>query len=653
MTTQSLTNNAAAARLTEFLNIFFSAPNDVSKYPQVVLALREKVTPDDDLIVLPRFHETTDEAYVYIVARRTVSARQAQDLIEAFAGPSYALAGDRLPYDLDLADPIENAIAEFAQDASVTTFRISSSSNTAMRQALRSALETMRDVTKKAPTRGWIPNKPLGRLITDFSAALAAGGSGTSEAILQQIINRGGINATNLAHLRIKRLHRLGLSRDLLAMSDLPHVLVQDPPRPVKEAVLDAAYAIAVADPLNKNDIETAIKQLSDITVRLPVHESTSHYDTAAVSVLLTAAIGRKDTARLANLLSEVEAQARSAALPEALLTAARSLISHEVPAPVASPVISQKLTTWLDLFITDSARTVAKIRENEEWREWAPLSDFDGMLSEHLVKLDDTEWADAWSRIGIIVEALDFQSSVPRTSREFINYALTSNKFSNGDLLTLSALTDAFLRTGPSQATYHALLQELLDTTPQWVSTERAEVVLDFADMLVRMPCPDESSRLNLGHGLLVPLHRHRTRLDAATFSFAEQLSKELDLHLAWTSQEPEEPAEQKDFARRTVLLYSLDKSVLQRVSAELHRQFPTLRIHVSHDRDGSPTLKQKARASDVVALAVRCAKHAATGFIREYAKDKDAVFCANGSGSASLLSAAVRGLTGGHRSH
>ena len=92
-------------------------------------------------------------------------------------------------------------------------------------------------------------------------------------------------------------------------------------------------------------------------------------------------------------------------------------------------------------------------------------------------------------------------------------------------------------------------------------------------------------------------------------------------------------------------VLLYSLDKAVLDRTSAELQRLAPKLKIAISHDKVGTDSLKKKSRNADVVVLATRCAKHAATGFITENAGSAVVAY-ADGSGSASLLRAATNGL-------
>jgi hypothetical protein len=555
-----------AKRLTNFLNVFLANPNDIAKYPAAVNTLREQTRADDDLIVLPRAHMSDDVAYVYVIARRSISSRQAQELIAAFAGESYARTGDGVPYELNLADPLDGAIAEFLENETATVFRISSANNNEKRVKLRTALEKMRDVSRKAPTRSWALDRPLGRLIADFDAALAVGGGTTADAIYQQIVNRGGIDATNLAHLRIKHLDRLGLSSELLGMPGLPYVLAQNPPRPVKEAVLNAAYTTSLATPLEDGDVDAAVTALSNIRIPLPVHEGAAHYSAEAVAVLLTAAIGRGDTEHLAVLLTDLpDGESTAVALPEGLLTQARALapsrhVQPESPQPSSIPVEPPTISSWIGLFEAASATDREKVRKSRQWCDWESLSDVDSQLSDYLDRLNDDEWSRVWMCVGIVLEAVDYNSHIPRTAHAFINYALLADRFAPGDLLTLVALVDAFLRAHPPQSVYHALLQELLDTVSRWSSVEQVDIALDLVDLLIRMPCPDENARLTLTLCILDPIHRHQSRLASSRHAFAQQLSEELDLGLIWEVPERSEDKMQ-DLSGRTVLLYSLDR--------------------------------------------------------------------------------------------
>ena len=209
-------------------------------------------------------------------------------------------------------------------------------------------------------------------------------------------------------------------------------------------------------------------------------------------------------------------------------------------------------------------------------------------------------------------------------------------------------ALTEIVLRAAPNQRDYAALLDDLRADSDRWVGPERATVALDLADLLVRTASPDREARLRLAVALLGPLHAHASRLDPDQATFARQLSQELETELDWPrALAVAEPADvQADFARQTVLLYSLDEGALARTADVLRRIVPDATVHLSHDHVGSPQLRQRSRNADLIVLATRCATHAATGFIRANARNDTVVTEADGSGSASLLRATIAGL-------
>ena len=151
----------------------------------------------------------------------------------------------------------------------------------------------MQHTVATRPARLWHVVRPLGRLLAEFEACLAAGGEETSPLALDQIAAQGGITAANLAYLRIKRLDRLGRSEELLSMDGLSNVLRQDPPFPVKEAVLNAIYPIALDEPLRRGDVAGAYEALRDADrpLPLPVHDDIANYGAEASATLITAAI--------------------------------------------------------------------------------------------------------------------------------------------------------------------------------------------------------------------------------------------------------------------------------------------------------------------------------------------------------------------------
>jgi len=126
-----------------------------------------------------------------------------------------------------------------------------------------------------------------------------------------------------------------------------------------------------------------------------------------------------------------------------------------------------------------------------------------------------------------------------------------------------------------------------------------------------------------------------------------AHRIDQELDLGLVWDQTEETHSPSQR--IAGNLLLYSLDEAILGRVYSALTELAPGLNIRSSHDRVGNPQLKDWSRRADYIVLAIRCAKHAATGFIRKHANERAVVVEANGGGSASLLRAAMDAIKSG----
>ena len=234
-----------------------------------------------------------------------------------------------------------------------------------------------------------------------------------------------------------------------------------------------------------------------------------------------------------------------------------------------------------------------------------------------------------------------------PDTAMELIGAALTFDRLSRGDLLSLYALTEIVFRSSPGRSRYVELLDGLRSSATQWASVQTSDIVLDFADRLVVAACPDENTRAETATALLEPLHRNQRRLPPEEVALAGRLCTELGVVLEWLTPSPED--DEFDLAgvpRLSVLLYSLDEAVLARVADQLGKRAAAVKVATSHDKVGTESLRHKARGSNVVVLATRCATHAATGFITENSSRTARITYADGSGSASAL---ARG-GGGH---
>ncbi|MCC8244083.1 DUF2325 domain-containing protein [Saccharothrix luteola] len=641
-----------------FLQAFFGPGNDADAYPETTESFKRFARLDDGTpIVLPRFVASSQEATMYVIADNRVLAPHVSDLINAFAGPTYCKTAELVPVTLDPADPVEAAIIEHYGPA-VDTYVLTAGTNPQHRRNLRNALQRMQSTVSRRPRRHWQLDKPLGRLLGEFDAALAAGGEATSAQIFSQISAKGGLTASNLAHLRIKRLDRLGLSGELLALPELSGVLLQDPPVRVREAVLNAVYQTVLAEPLARGDVTAAWENLRDLepALPLPVHDPVSLHGGQAAAVLLVAAIGRDDHDMLVTALAS-RGSWSDEELPGVLWRHIERLVgvavspatSEQGPGVVHTATDDHQLTGWVD-FITAAVQRdprVPKVISDGSWGSWPPLAQEDARVRDLLVTLRDHEWLEVWQVVSVFIEAVGDDGVAPAISTELIGAALTLDRLSRSDLLSLYALTEIFLRSAPSRSRYADLLDGLRASASQWAGVQTSDVVLDFADRLVVAACPDESARTDTAIALLEPLHRGQRRLAREDALLAKQLCDELAVPLEWLDA-PEDDAEftLADVPPLSVLLYSLDEAVLARSADQLHKQSANIKVVTSHDKVGTDSLKQKARNADVIVLATRCAKHAATGFITENSGRNVRTVYADGSGSASLLRAAVQGI-------
>ena len=79
-----------------------------------------------------------------------------------------------------------------------------------------------------------------------------------------------------------------------------------------------------------------------------------------------------------------------------------------------------------------------------------------------------------------------------------------------------------------------------------------------------------------------------------------------------------------------KTLSIYSLTESATEAQTAKaLSELVPDLKISISNDKVGSPSLKSLARNSDIFVISTSSAKHAATTFIQNNRpKDKITLF-------------------------
>jgi hypothetical protein len=621
--------------------------------PQVDIVWAREAT--EVPIVLPRRRESDGGVTVYVIARDRARAVVIADLITAFVGPTYS-SFDGLPAQLDPADSVDRAVLEFVGDG--LTFKVASPRMT--EGAAWKALLLLQDTVRQRPVRTWHVRKPVGRLLGEFEAALAAGDNFASGELLEQITAAGGLSPANLTNLKIKRLARLGRDAELLRLPGLADVVLTHPPTPIKDAILAAIYSTTIAAALETGDLKLAAQTLQDAsTFVLPLlGDGTAGLlglsGEALAVVGLTANI-RDDKHLLAAVMLDPHRRMQLAHV-STLLADALGAVATANAAPFSSGALESPVEaelaapgSWLELVrvLSTGNTDVASVLASHNWEEWNPPDVEDEAIADILTDLGNEAADRAWLLAGPLVDADGYRRPAARTARQLIEIALLNDRFSPGDLAGIVALVEIFLRSGPNAGAYAALLDDLEGESNRWAGPDRATVVLDLVDLLVRAACPDQDARLRLALALLRPLRGQYARLEPEQARFARQLSAELQVGLEWparddTSQESSLP----QFPAVKVLLYSLDERVLERTKSILNEMAPNADIRLSHDKVGSVSLKQYAHGAEVIVMATRCAKHAATGFIRQHAPGTSVIAEADGSGSASLLRAVVAAI-------
>lgn len=658
-------------RIQTFLRAFFGTGNDAWPDMSLDYPHKERTEPfvkvllngGDAPIVLPRWDADSQQFAMYAIARDQTDVTKTAELIEAFAGPTYIYCdmerGGLRPARLNPDDPVERAILDFAGER--VTFRLTTAQPARYRQSLTDALLLMQKTYTHRPPRLWRVVKPIGRLIAEFDAALAAGGEAASKDLLEQLAAAGGLTATNLAHLRLKRLDRLGVSNKVLAFPSLPDIVHQDPPAAVKASILNAVYTVALEEPLATRDLDAAKEGLIAHGRVVPALLSGDPrpYGPQAMTVVLLAAVILGDVTVARRALAAVEELEQTPQISALVLSEAESLAAKPVPdaedeaSSQASPAADTGMPTesWPELFaaLAEGSPAGKQALEDEAWSLWPSPAQNDDVLAEFLDGLSDGAAGELWRAVGSFLDAVGYDEPAPKSAHAFIRNAVAFSRYGPGDLAVLQALMDIALRASPATDTYGEILKDVSAECSRWIAPERASAALDFVDRLFLAACPDTDARERLSVDLLAPLSVHRHRLAAADLTFAQRLTHELGLEgLDWAV--PAEEGVQDDplasMPSSTLLLYSLDEAVLTRCQEELQKIAPAVKVTTAYDHVGTPQLREKARRAEVVVLATRCAKHAATGFITRHAGNDVPIEYANGSGSASLLRAAERGL-------
>ncbi|QSR30844.1 hypothetical protein CFI00_10135 [Nocardioides sp. S5] len=642
---------------------FFSSPNLVwpgmaADHPaaeRITAFLRALDSRGECPLVLPRRDVDGQPSTVYVVCWDHSHAGRMRPLLHA-AVADYLSPFDGRVASLMAADPVEAAV--LAMVGSGTTFVLRPTTQTEGRLVV--ALKRLVRSLQGRPRRNPVLPRPVGRMLREFDLALAAGATEQSAAVLQEIERAGGISHENVAFLQIQRLSRLGRDRELLAHGSMPTVVHTEPPQAVREAIL-AAWGRCNLRADGALDLDGAAWRLANepIDIAMLVGEGiATSADVDALSVAALVALARDD-ARLGLALYASDQLPDELKLRLATFVATgaddeagaqdreQSSQTETKTAPTSETVADDGVVSvdswfmWLE-GLEDGAATAPATELVEAWE---PAWRVDARLAQAIDDLSDLATDALLSGVAAFLDTADAGHPSPRTARALASRYLIEERFGPADLAALAALVAIFLSSAPGRDEYTSLLDDIATFAPQWSSVASAAQALDLADTVACGPRGVPEAQAQFISTVLAPLNAQRQRLTSGLRSLASMITTDVGLDWDWTVADVGEASNPAQLpSGLIVLIYSLDAGTLARVAASLAEQYPTITVHQSSDKVGTPALRQHSRNADLIAIATGRAAHAATGFITDNARGR--ICYPDGCGSASMLRVIESGL-------
>jgi hypothetical protein len=231
--------------------------------------------------------------------------------------------------------------------------------------------------------------------------------------------------------------------------------------------------------------------------------------------------------------------------------------------------------------------------------------------------------------------------------------YAISNDPASGvADLDALADILAALLEAGISSEDFDQIVSEIEEVWRRMSGPPRlARWVVDVLLLLATYPCPSLARREQVIGSLLAPLSADAARgsphVRAEVWLEIRDLLDGSDLtglvppavFAEATSVDPDEDEEFAHLAGRRILFHTLVPGAAERAGAFISGIVPTSRVVTDDSHAGSPQLRDQVRGSDVIVIAARAAKHAATDFIRQ--ETSAPIVWASGKGWSSLVEA------------
>ena len=189
-----------------------------------------------------------------------------------------------------------------------------------------------------------------------------------------------------------------------------------------------------------------------------------------------------------------------------------------------------------------------------------------------------------------------------------------------------LADLTELQASYGLDASSYAQQVDVLGELLEPLASAAMVLPAMTFLERLCDLACPSRESRLRFAtrvQAMLFSLHGKVDRSDLLLFAVLGR-SIGLEVEVAPLEVAAETEGSLEPLRGRTVALYSLNASALERARSALVEEVPELIVKCFSDlKGGGAALAQAAKTADLFVISTAAATHSATGFIEQHRGD------------------------------
>ena len=226
----------------------------------------------------------------------------------------------------------------------------------------------------------------------------------------------------------------------------------------------------------------------------------------------------------------------------------------------------------------------------------------------------------------------------------ELLNLVLLGVGRSTEVVAACALLVSGLLAVGIDVKSYRRLLADLAAWVPTAVAPRSLDQLIDLADVVASVPCPDEAARSGLWMAILAALNPFSSRLSPVQVGATAELCRVLGGQ-EWVETLTAEPSGTADGDRKVlppgflIVIYTLMESAGRRIQGVLQKVHPEARVELATDHVANPRLVQLAERAQLFVVCWASAKHAATEAIGEARPSALPTLYPVGVGSSSVL--------------